>query len=957
MAIRQKLKGDQNNPNINKTYDVLINFNKGIDKRAADDLANDSSFRELSNFWNEKEGILTKRPGLYDTHFTSLFYEMLTSGMICGENFDLSSLRKPNALNIFYNTVLQGSPHYYSNEGQYYSRRLMPKAIIGMQILKDDNFHTLLENYKPDEYNHFGAYGIPSIFEFNALFVCACDNQYLKAAVHEGESDEWVTSEYSPKGLIITKIHIKRDKISDTAMAKFDIDQVTTGDNFYCPNQTTEPEKDYHYRWGFNLSIDEPLDIVSYNDYSYIPTGYDYIIRVKNDFPETDAEMNFDEVPVPTDYSNYEPVDESIMIVPIGGLTKENLYKPTPIEVSNIGFNILSSDPLNFYDTGTGSTDAIKGVFFSYTKGEVNEPIATIPPNSPFNIHILSTGSSSISTPQYRPNNGDTSTTSNPYKNLNGTLNNGIFACTGLDYDGEIEIKITKGTSTYIGYISTGSDYTQEIGYVSNIKDLIYSSKRIKVINNQLVLYGGHGYIFFSDYDNFQYFPNYFFVYAATDAEEKEVTNISYFRQYYAIFTNKRIKRMTGAFGSDNFGLFPLNDFVGCPNGRTVKQVNNSLFFLNIDGLYRLKQGYVGEGTENVERIDDVLGSEINSDNVLQAFVLNDYYIMVRKDKSSLMIYDFTKDNFFEFDLNPEQCPVALNPNINITGMVRNHYLDEPNLTIYDTTYPRTFDSVIEEYRPFKICFQSEMFDEYGSCIYVPEYKYDYVHSTGTYLDPDYYMEHGQFRRYTRHMLTANRNIMTLRELRMSDLEFLDKDVRHKDATGFISAIETPKLNMGSPTNTKKFKELYIKMTNENLEPIPLYLTIYIDDIAYITPEDYYVEYDSDTQTYYYVFRDSSNTTLAAGAKILEAQEVLGTLTLGEDVLGNQTIMQLKIKINKKGRSIKIALRDGFDDTSDIGTIVGTDETLCYYNRLRNTQNFSIIAMGIVYKLKKVKEG
>ena len=76
MAIRQKLKGDQNNPNINKTYDVLINFNKGIDKRAADDLANDSSFRELSNFWNEKEGILTKRPGLYDTHFTEIIDEI-----------------------------------------------------------------------------------------------------------------------------------------------------------------------------------------------------------------------------------------------------------------------------------------------------------------------------------------------------------------------------------------------------------------------------------------------------------------------------------------------------------------------------------------------------------------------------------------------------------------------------------------------------------------------------------------------------------------------------------------------------------------------------------------------------------------------------------------------------------------------------------------------------------------
>ena len=955
MAIRQKLKGDQNNPKINKTYDVLINFNKGIDKRAADDLANDSSFRELSNFWNEKEGILTKRPGLYDTHFTEIIDEICTTGELCGASFQFIAEHTMDKLNTFNNTVLKGEPSYYDlDDNDEYNRRMIPLSIIGMQTLKDDNFHTFLEHYVPNEDNFFGANGLPETFEFNALFICGCENQYYIPPHDEQTPGRWEKSFYNPNAIIITKLNLKR--LSKTGDVLCYIEQVRTGDNFYFLNDPEELIKDkkYHYRWGFNLPMDKPLDIVSYNDYTYIPTGYDYIIRVKNEFPSNSEEMDYKSVPIPTGYLNYEPTSESIMIVPIGGLTKENLYKPTPVEVSNIGFNILSDDPLTFYDEGTGSTDAVKGMFFTYTKNNVKEPISNIPPNAPFNIHVISTGSSTLNKPQYRPNNGDTNTTSNPFKDLNGAYNGNVFECAGLDFDGEIEIKVTRGNASYLAYVSTGSTYTQETGYVSNIKDLIYSSSHLKVINNQLVLYGGHGYMFFSEYDNFQYYPNYFFVYAATEAEEKEVTNISYFRQYYAVFTNKRIKRMTGAFGSDNFGLFPLNDFVGCPNGKTVKQVNNSLFFLNIDGLYRLKQGYVGEGTENVEKIDDVLGNEVNSDNVLQSFVLGDYYIMVRKDKSSLMVYDYTKDSFFEFNLEATQCPVALNPNIHIAGFKRNMYYDEENEALYDKNYPLNFNDLKEEYRPFKICFQHDLFDEYGSSVYIPEYEYNYEHILGRYA---IWETGGHLVVYPYHNIIATRSTVHLRKLRMSDLQFLDKDVRHKDAIGFISAIETPKLNMGSPTNTKKFKEMYIKMTNDNLEAIPLYLSIYIDDIAYITPEDYYVEYDSDTQTYYYVYRDSSNVILEEGNKILEAQEVLGTLTIGEDVLGAQTIMQLKIKINKKGRSIKVILKDGFDDTATIEPVPNTDNTLCTYNRLRNTQNFSIIAMGIVYKLKKVKEG
>ena len=52
MATRQPLRGTSE-----KLYDVISNFNKGIDKKTADDVSLDSSFKDLQNFYNAAEGI------------------------------------------------------------------------------------------------------------------------------------------------------------------------------------------------------------------------------------------------------------------------------------------------------------------------------------------------------------------------------------------------------------------------------------------------------------------------------------------------------------------------------------------------------------------------------------------------------------------------------------------------------------------------------------------------------------------------------------------------------------------------------------------------------------------------------------------------------------------------------------------------------------------------------------
>jgi hypothetical protein len=397
------------------------------------------------------------------------------------------------------------------------------------------------------------------------------------------------------------------------------------------------------------------------------------------------------------------------------------------------------------------------------------------------------------------------------------------------------------------------------------------------------------------------YFPNYYYLYVASEAGEEAVTGIVYFRQYYAIFTNKRSKRMTGSFGADNFGVYPLSDFIGCPNGRTIRSIGNNLLFLGSDGIYKLKQGYLGEGTENVEKVDDIINGDLSLNNVVQAFVMNNNYVAIKNDGKTWMVYNVSTDAFYEYNLESKD------------GMV----YDGRELDIETTS--KTL--------PFFTIFQTGLYDEHGDFLIVPMYKYTY--------NDDY--------------SSFNRVGLDIMIFRFSDLDFLKEGEQHKDGYGFTSLLETHYMNMGYPMHTKKFKELFIKTINESGVAIPLYVTIKVDDTTVIDPSGYTIYYNEENDTYYYVEKIESNSKI-------DVSKVLGEFTLGYDSLGEKTIQQLRFKIRKKGRAIKIRISDGFNDytnllTEELGPVKGIPV------RNRNDYDFSISSMGIVYKLKKVKEG
>lgn len=171
-----------------------------------------------------------------------------------------------------------------------------------------------------------------------------------------------------------------------------------------------------------------------------------------------------------------------------------------------------------------------------------------------------------------------------------------------------------------------------------------------------------------------------------------------------------------------------------------------------------------------------------------------------------------------------------------------------------------------------------------------------------------------------------------IQDFASSDMEISDNGV------SFISSFETCYMSLNSPTNTKKFKEVYLKFYNKYGKNIPLYVTIKVDDKTVLSPDNYVVSYDEATNTYYYDEKTESN-------KKLDGYDPLGVMTLGEDIIGERTVQILRLKVREKGRAIKIIVSDGIEEGHD------------GYSTVQNNYRFDLSTIGIVYKLKKVKEG
>lgn len=838
MAVKQNLRG-----NYEKIYEIVNSFNRGYNTSVADDILNESYFRDLNNFLPSEEGNITKRPGInkiglykffeeLDTNLQAHDVALVVSGSTNDTSVNDATLRNINYLfrNLFQMSSIVGNRNEEIDDVSYnISVNFVPEKLANFTIFDDTNildeiphFYNLLDN---DD-----AYKKAVSLDFNIIFIGSYKETYTK----NGE----VIDLLDTRATRIIKVHIAFSYDEDSGNA------ITI---YYEIRQPLRTNKDK--RLAYRYEGDDIIELAIYADKYYYMNGYDAIVKIEREI-----------------HSDTTPIADSIEEV---YANSSSIYKPTAIEVKNIGFNILSSKPMEFIDS-QGSANSIRGIFYTYN----NQPTQIVPYNKEFKIHILSSGTGENQVPEYRPNNGEIDEEKNPYTKLQGSYNSdkSIFTCTGLNESDSIELRITKGTGEtadkFLAYFTMGSVVQSDIGKIEDIVKLILSSRYCKVINSQLVLFGNHGYMFFSDFDNFDYFPNYYYIYVA-ETENEEVVSVNYFRQYYAIFTNKRIKRMSGAFGSDDFGVYPLNDYIGCINPRSIKQVQNYLYFLSYNGLYILKQGYVGEGTENVEQIDLPIYRSYITENMLKGVTFQNYYALFSEKEA--IYYNYTNDAYYKF---------------------KNAGILATNSLAKDTVYPTEYTIPFQYNKLQSILF-------YG----IKE-KIDAI---------------------TNHFDICVQNFAS------DELEINDNGV------SFVSSFETCYMSFNAPTNIKKFKEIYLKFYNKHGKFIPLYVTIKVDDKVVVSPKDYVVSYDEETQTYYYNEVVESN-------KELKGFRPLGEMKLGEDILGERTSMVLKMKVRAKGRAIKIIVSDGIEEGND------------GYSTIQNNYRFDLSTIGVVYKLKKVKE-
>ena len=286
----------------------------------------------------------------------------------------------------------------------------------------------------------------------------------------------------------------------------------------------------------------------------------------------------------------------------VPGKTNE-AYKPSPMEVRKVGFNVLGDDPLYWVDYQGLTTESIQGIYLTTTD---NIPLTVIPNGVKFRLNILHTGSNTDFGITFKE--GETELTATLTENSSLTK-------TGLKvYDvtfnnaptSEVEIKIKKNGASVEDYY----DY-YEVGQIDPeakvIESLNIGDCGMCEMYNRAVYYKGDT-IWFSEINNFHYIPNYNYVSLPIEPTD-EITKIVFFKNVYIIFTKNRIYKMINSFGAADFQVMPVNLSIGCHAPGTVIPVENELYFASPRGLYALKSNTYVEGIENLKELDTKIKS------------------------------------------------------------------------------------------------------------------------------------------------------------------------------------------------------------------------------------------------------------------------------------------------------------------------------------------------------------
>ena len=218
------------------------------------------------------------------------------------------------------------------------------------------------------------------------------------------------------------------------------------------------------------------------------------------------------------------------------------------------------------------------------------------------------------------PNNGTPINLSNSDTNYYMYYNLG----TDFDYVTIEKYHINLENSTVVDI--EGQYYNIGSSDVTLITGLDLEDVKMQIIDSKMVYYNGNT-IYFSNIYQFDYVLNYAYLLLPLLSSD-EIMTIKYFRGSWIIFTKYSIWKMTGTYGDSDWSVKLINNTIGCIAPNSVRSIENTLYFVSQDGLYRLKQNYYLEGLENVAKMDKNVPDLIEKESNLYSIYWNEQYIL-----------------------------------------------------------------------------------------------------------------------------------------------------------------------------------------------------------------------------------------------------------------------------------------------------------------------------------------
>lgn len=410
-----------------------------------------------------------------------------------------------------------------------------------------------------------------------------------------------------------------------------------------------------------------------YGNLMDIPYGYDKDTLFFNGGSATSADKGM----VSLKFNNVGKSNFSMTQKFIGGPVSE-AYKPSPLEIRRVGFNVLGNSPLTWIDSQGITSKAVQGVYITTIE---DIPTGVVPMGKKFKINIIYTGSitSDFEIKFYEMKNDEkveiSAEIEDPVKASGLHSYTVTFVTQPID---EVEIEISNTDAPNMGKYRDYYDMGQVHPNAKKVTPLSIAEYGIADVWDRYVYYSGDT-MWYSDVGRFDYVPNLNYI-TLPLSKSDEITKIIFFRQSYIIFTKERIYKMVGHFASPDLTIDLVNENVGCIAPGTVQMANNQLYFLSTQGLQALKSETFRQDLENVRKVDEKLGEIIPKASYLYSYSDDKQYVMMFNE-------NYTREKLGEFANSIE----IHNRDFKKPDVIRYYYEDDS--FVFDTYdgmfYPR----------------------------------------------------------------------------------------------------------------------------------------------------------------------------------------------------------------------------------------------------------------------------